>query len=898
MTTIPRAHGRLAHVVLLATLAASTPLVTATGGTAQTRPPSAGGRGAAAAATAVPTPASVIGFEPGSDYKLADYTQLLSYYKALDAASDRVVIEEIGESTEGRPMMLVLLSSAENLANRDHYRDIARRLALVRGVDEAEAKRLAAEGKAIVWIDAGLHATEVAAAQHAPLFAHWLATDEGEEASRIRENAIVLLMPVMNPDGLDIVADWYRKNIGTPFETAPLPVLYHHYIGHDNNRDWNVFTQQETRVIANQLYRRWFPQLVYNHHQTSPFPGRIWMPPVENPINPNLDPLVVSSINQIGEYMKQRFSQENKPGALSDIVFDGWGSMYMSDAPNYHNMLGFITETALYRYATPHCYDAEDIPDTFGERAGNLPAKDPTTSYPDPWLGGCWHLKDAVEYMLTASRAVADIGARQKDQWLFNIWRTGKRQIEKGEQALGGPFAWVIDPAAQHDPSEATELLRSLRHGGVEVVRAEHAFEAGGKRYPAGAYVIPPQAFRPFAADLLDPKTYPDRRMYPGGPPEPPYDMTGYELPLLFGVAVDGVKEPFEMPGQPVDEIPTLPGGVDGRGDWGYALSWAQNASVRAVNRLLGEGADVSRATSSFELGRQQWPAGTILVRGADRAAVEAVGSAEGLTFTALGRAPAVDREALRAPRVGLYQPWTASMPEGWTRWVLEQYGFDYRTLHDADIRAADLAGLDVIILPNQGAESLLNGHLAGTMPEEYTGGLGLPGALALQRFVENGGWLVAVDRAVDFPIQQFGLPVRNVVRNSDSDRFFIPGSLLRMEADTDDPLAYGVAAEPTGFFVRSQVLDVIPAASEGEQKIERDVDSYVHFAQDSVLESGWAMGLGTLKGKTSAMRVPLGKGQVVLLGVSPHFRGSPQGTFKLLFNPLYAAAAGSREGL
>lgn len=843
-----------------------------------------GTRGAAAQ---VPTPASVIGFEPGSDYKLADHSQLTAYFEALDAASDRVVVERIGESTQGRPMMLVLISSEENLADRARYQEISRRLATAEDMGEAEAHRLAAEGKAIVWIDAGLHATEVAHAQHAPLFAHWLATDEGDQARRVREDAIVLLMPVMNPDGLDIVTDWYRRNLGTPFETVELPRLYHPYVGHDNNRDWNLFTQRETRVVARQLYHEWFPQIVFNHHQRSPFPGRIWVPPVENPINPNLDPVVVASINQIGEFMKKRFAEEDKPGVVSGIVFDGWGSMYMSDAPNYHNMLGFITETALYRYATPHCYDAEDIPDTFGPGGDYLPAKDPTTQYPDPWLGGCWHLFDATDYMMTASQAVAELGAVLNEQWLYNIWRTGRRQIQRGQRAQGGPFAWVIDPSAQHDRSAVTEMLRSLRWGGIEVIRSDRPFEAGGQTYPEGSYVIGPQAFRPFAADLLDPKTYPERSQYPGGPPDPPYDMTGYELPLLFGVDVARVNEPFDITGEAVDEIPVPDGGVAGSGDWGYLLSWAPNASVRAVNRLLAEGATVRRATTSFDAAGRSWPAGTVTVQDVDRASVATIGEEEGLWLHAVRREPDATLGTGRAPRVGLYQSYVASMPEGWTRWVLEEYGFEYRTLHDADIRESDLSMLDVIILPDQSLEDLLNGHVRGTMPAEFTGGIGVEGALALKRFVEAGGWIVAADRAVDFAIRMFGLPVRNVA----GDDLFIPGSLIRMRADSTDPLAWGVSGTPIALFVRSQVLEVIPGAEEGDQKIERDVDTYVSFADEDPLASGWATGLDQLQGKAAAMRVPLGQGQVVLLGVSPHFRASPQNTFKLLFNPLLSAA-------
>ena len=490
---------------------------------------------AAPALAQVPAPADIIGFAPGEDYKLAHYGPIVEYFRALDAASDRVVVTEIGDSTLGRPMLLAAISSAENIANLDRYREISGRLAQVKGVSDAEARQLAREGKAIIWIDGGLHATEVAHGQMTPELAHWLATDESDEARLIRDQTIVLVMPNMNPDGLDIVAAWYEGNVGTEFEPSPVPELYHHYIGHDNNRDWYMFTQAETRAVARQLYHVWFPQIVYNHHQPGAFPARIWVPPFENPVNPNLDPEIGTSLNFIGEAMKNRFNQEGKPGVVSGVVYDLWWNGSMRGAPDFHNMLGFLSETAGRGYVTPRCYEPDEVPDRFNARAGSLPAKRPTTSYTDPWLGGCWHMRDAMDYMLTGSRAVMAIGAKLKEDYLYNIYRMGRRQTEKGIRAEGGPFAYVIDLDAQHDAGAAVELLRIFRVAGVEIRQADASFSAGGTEYPAGTYIIPPQAFRPFVVDLMEAKVFPDRRQYPGGPPEPPYDMTGYELRLVDG---------------------------------------------------------------------------------------------------------------------------------------------------------------------------------------------------------------------------------------------------------------------------------------------------------------------------------------------------------------------------
>ncbi|MEO5763192.1 MAG: M14 metallopeptidase family protein, partial [Vicinamibacteria bacterium] len=373
--------------------------VCAPGARAQIRP----------ATAKVPEPKDVFGFKPGEDYKVFSWAEDVDYFKKLDASSDRIVVEEIGKTTLGKPMLLAFISSEVNLKNRLRYKEIAKQLALTKGVDEAKARVLAQEGKAIVWIDGGMHSTEIANSHSMPELAHWLVTDESAEARRIRDNVILLLMPHLNPDGIDIVGNWYKKNLGTPFETTTQPEVYQHYIGHDNNRDWYMFTQIETRAVAKQLYEEWFPEIVYNHHQSSPFPGRIFGPPMKNPVNPNLDPLLVSTVNQIGEHMRKRFDFENKPGYNSGIVYDMWWNGSMRGVPDFHNMAGYLTETALYRMATPHCYAPEEIPENFGERASFLPAKTPSTDYTNPWLGGCWHLKDAIDYMITASKATLDI---------------------------------------------------------------------------------------------------------------------------------------------------------------------------------------------------------------------------------------------------------------------------------------------------------------------------------------------------------------------------------------------------------------------------------------------------------------------------------------------------------
>jgi hypothetical protein len=843
----------------------------------------------------VPTPADTFGFEPGADYKLANYEQLSGYYRELAAASDRVILKTIGETTLGRPMLLLLISSEENLLERERHKQGSRRLALARGLSEDDAMRLAREGKAIVWIDSGLHATEVAHAQHAPEFAHWLATSESMEARRIRDNVIVLLMPVMNPDGLDMVVEWYERNLGTPFETAGVPFLYHHYIGHDNNRDWNMFTQKETRAVANQLYHEWFPQIVVNHHQPSPFPGRIWIPPPSDPINPNLDPLMVASYAELGYAMRRRFEEEGKPGVVSGIVFDNWWSGYMTTAPDFHNMIGVLTETAASGYASPSCHDRSDLPATFGGRASHVSTMQPSTHYTNPWLGGCWRLRDAVEYVLTASRAVADHAAKHRESYLFNIYRMGARQIARGNRAEGGPFAHVIALDEQHDPGAAVELLRVLSQAGIEIRRADRTFLADGTEYGVGTYVIPPQAFRPFVVDLLDLKED------PGDADVRSYDVTGYQHAYHMGVRVDRIQQPFPIPEQQVWRIPVPLGQVTGRGDFGHLLSPERNATFQAVNRLFQGGASVAWAEGGFDAAGGDWPAGTIVVRDAARDLLEELARELGVDFVGIDVAPKVRLHQGRLPRIGLYESWTANIDGGWMRFLFDHYEFPYTTLRDRDVRTADLSSYDVIVLPAQPAPSILTGHPPGTMPEEFVGGLGVEGAAALKRFVERGGMVVAVDGATDFVIEQFGLPVRNTLATVSDTDFTNSGTLLRLEVDTEHPLAYGMPREAVAFFVArrgsaSRAFQVIPPAEWGDLRAPpQQVEVVARYSAQDVLLSGWARGHDRyLAGRSAMIRVMVGEGSAVLLGFRAHFRAQPHNTFKLLFRPLHHSTQGT----
>ncbi len=419
---------------------------------------------------AVPTPESVIGFVPCSDYHLATYEQIAAYFRALDAATPRLRLEAIGPTTEGRTQLMALVSSASNLRNADRYKEIARRLAQGRDLTDEQARALARDGKAVVWINFGLHSTEVGPAQAAPLLAHKIVTTESAEMRFIRDNVIFLLVPNMNPDGTTLVADWYMAHVGTRFEHSTPPELYHTYAGHDNNRDWFMFNTSESRNVATQLYVEWFPQIVYDQHQAAPFPARIFVPPFDDPMNPNIPPLVIRGINLVGGAITRRLDRQNKPGAISRVGFDTWWNGGMRTAPYFHNMVGILTETA-HASATPATYDPKSFPPMFDDGTSTL---QPSTDYPSPYTGGDWHLRDTCDYMVTASMAVLDIGARRRQEWLYDIYRMARDAI-----AAGAGEAYIVS-AEQWDPGTAVKMINVLRRGGVEVERARAPFEAGG----------------------------------------------------------------------------------------------------------------------------------------------------------------------------------------------------------------------------------------------------------------------------------------------------------------------------------------------------------------------------------------------------------------------------------
>jgi hypothetical protein len=830
---------------------------------------------------AAPAPASVIGFDPGEDYKLADYGQLVEYYERLAAASDRVDLTEIGRTTRGRPLLLLFISSPDNLRQLERWRSISQRLAKADDLTDEQARALAREGKVVVWIDAGLHSTEVAHSQFAPHLAYHMATDESEETRRVRDDVILLLMPVMNPDGHEIVVDWYREHVGEPWEMRP-PEVYHEYVGHDINRDWYMFRQEESRAVGRVLYEEWFPQIVFNHHQTAPFPARIFIPPFADPVNPHIDPRVVRGVNLVGEHMANRFEMEGMPGVVSGVTFTMWWNGGMRTAPYFHNQIGILSEVG-HASPTPRDHDPADFPETF---ARGLPTLEPTIRYPNPWRGGRASLGEAVRYHLVSSLGALDAAQKNREDFLYNFYQMGRDAIRSGR--AGDPFAYLVALDEQHDPGEAVEMLTALRRGGVVVQRATAGFEAGGQRYPEGTYIIPAaQAFRAHVLDMLEPQDHPHRELYPGGPPEPPYGgLAGYTLSLQMGVTTVRVDTPFPVAAEPVDRVAPPPARVAGRGDV-FLLSPRPSRVMTALHELAAAGATVERATAPFTADGARFDAGTLVVRSGSVAADEVVTAVErlGLTAHRLTRPPDAPLAPARPARVGIYRPWMANMDEGWTRWLFDHYGIRYRTLTDQEIRGGALDDVDVVVFASQSAQSIVQGQTEGRMPDAFTGGLGEAGVAALTGFVEAGGRVVALDSATDLLIRHFDIPVGNALTGLRRQDFYIPGSLVGIRVDENHPVGYGMPTRAAAFFQDSRAFEVVDAGAE----------VVARYASANVLLSGWEVGAEEhLAGRPAVVRVDYGAGDLVLIGFRAQFRAQPAGTFKLLFNSV--AGARSRD--
>jgi hypothetical protein len=837
----------------------------------------------------IPAPESVVGFAPGAEHKLATYDQTIDYFKKLDAASDRMTLVEAGTSTQGRTYYFALISTPENLKKVDRYREIARRLSRPEGLSEAQAIALAREGKPLVHIDGGLHSTEVAGPQHTLLLAYDLLSKQNDpQIARILDNVVLMLWPTINPDGHQMVADWYMKNAGTPNET--LPRLYQEYVGHDNNRDAYMLNMIESRVMEH-AWRQWEPQIIYVQHQSSPFPTRIWLPPFAEPIATHAPYLMSREVNTIGMQIAQGLEERGMVGATHmGTGYDAWYAGYIDYTPMFKNIASFWTETALAGLANTREYTLKDYSQEYKDLR-------PQALYTSPWQPGKWTLRDAVDYMYVASLSVLDYAARYKENVLMNRYRSGQRQIEQHRK--NGPFAYFI-PQTQRDTPTAVELLRRLAFAGVRVYQTTSPINVEGEAFPVGTWVIPTdQEYIALAREVLDPQTYPDLREFEGGPPEQPYDAAGWTLPMTMGVRVVTATKPLTSddrahlkvlaPDAPLAIKPTPytadkndAASFDSVPGAGFNTNPMAAAILPPAVKLTGSGpfTAISPAeTNSFRVINAVWKANGVVSRSGDKYVIGAIPDAAIFSLTSSlsvnSERVATGGTPIKKPRIALFEP-PNSMDAGWTKWVLERYGFEFISVNTPDITGNLRDRFDVLVIGDEP-----RGILPG-------GGFGRPPAptpedeariKALDAFVRGGGTLVAMSRGAVAAIDQLQLPVKNVLAGLNRQQFFANGSVLRVTTDPTQPVMAGMPKDADVFVFGSPAF---------ETSVGFDGAVLASYpAEGSPLRSGYLLGEKFLQGKAAAVDVKRGDGRVILLGFRPQWRGQPFGTFRVLFNAL-----------
>src|SRR5687768_2933037 len=886
------------------------------------------------------SPSAQFGHEIGADYVLPDYTQFVAYWQKLANESDRMALDTIGVTAEGRPQLMAIVTSPANHQRLERYKEIARRLALAEGVSDEEARRLAAEGKAVVWIDGGLHATEVLGAQQLLETVWQLVSGTDAETMRFLDDVIVLAVHA-NPDGMELVSDWYmRVPEKTKRSTSGIPRLYQKYIGHDNNRDFYMVTQPESENMARVLFREWFPQIMYNHHQTGPSGTVLFAPPFRDPFNYFYDPLVVTGIDLVGASIHNRFVLEEKPGATRrGANYSTWWNGGLRTTVYFHNMIGLLTETI----GNPTPIEIPFLPQR------QLASSDLVAPVPP----GPWKFRQSVDYSVTANKAVLDVASRHREQFLYNIYKMGRNSIERGSRdhwtvtpsdiervrlaatradgaqgdqatrpdaqrgggigARGLPMQYwrTLRSAEERDPRgyilsadqpdfpTATKFVNALIKVGVTVHRATAAFNVGGKSYPAGSYVVKTaQAFRPHVLDMFEPQDHPNDFQYPGGPPIPPYDNAGWTLAYQMGIKFDRILDGFDGPFTPIEGMATPPAGrVTGVANASaYVIDHRVNDAALAVNRLLKAGHEVS------------WlPDGRFLVtsRSNTRAVLQQLATETGVSFEGVRTRAPGDARRLRQPRVALWDTYGGSMPSGWVRWLLERYEFPHEVVFTPQLDTGSLrAKYDVIIFVDGAIPERDGGQQGGggggggsldtaTVPGEWRARMGRVTVAKtvpqVRRFLDEGGTVLTIGGSTNLA-KHLGLAITSALVEQREgkeqplprEKYYVPGSELQVRVDSTLPIAHGLPSRVDVLF------DDSPAFRLGDGAAGQGIRRIAWFDTDAPLRSGWAWGQQYLKDATAMAEARVGRGTLYLFGPEITFRAQPHGTFKLLFNGIF----------
>lgn len=801
----------------------------------------------AAQSTTIPSPKSVLGFTPGDDRTIAGWSQITDYFERLDRASDRVLVQTLGQSTLKRPLIVAFISARENILALPKYKEIQQQLADPRKIAQnLQHDRLLANGKVVVAISCSIHSTEIVASQMSMQLAYELATAQDADTREILQNTILMLIPSPNPDGIDIVANWYRKTLNTPYEGKEPPELYHHYAGHDDNRDWFMLNLKETQLITRLLWHDWFPQIVYDVHQQGSNGSRFFIPPFYDPPNPNISPLLLRQVGLMGHKVAADLQAAGFKGVLTNALYDTWWHGGFRTAPYFHNSIGILSEAASARLMSPATVTTEQL--ARSSTRGMRNATESSTNFPDPWPAGQWRPRDIMAMEMISARSILEMAAKFRVEYLRNFYELGRTNIESKD----GPQAYLIPAGQGHDEAVA-KLVGTLVDQGVEVFRLDRelhmilatpilrrtnptAEKLGSYRrlanltssqmgeVPLGSYIIflaQPQRTNLLA--LFEPQIYPNR-LTGQGEAERPYDVAGWTLPLQMGV-----------------EAPIV-------------MAIREPASERKLTLLK----DANEVRADLALALKK------------------------------GDESPIKNPVKQPVRVGIYKGWMSNMDEGWTRYIFDTFNVPYTSVRDADMRQGSLSSkFDALIFTSQAATQIINGNAAGTLPQEYTGGITEAGVKNLKEFVNNGGMLICFDNACDMAIKEFNLPLKNTLEGVRSSEFYCPGSIVALEVDNKHPIGSTLPSSLSAYFINSSAYT---AAADANVRV------IARYAKENLLLSGWLLGENKLSGQIALAEVNVGKGRIVLFGFRPQHRGQAWATLPFIWNALSSAVSSSSE--
>jgi hypothetical protein len=848
--------------------------------------------------TELKSPEEFFGFQLGSDRNIARWDKIVEYFNHLEEGSDKIKVMDMGPSTEGHPFLQVIISSPENLGDLENIREINNKIADPRGLSEDEVEALIKKGKSVVCQSMSLHASEIGGTQMAPELAHDLLTRDDEDTQRILDNVVFLMVPCFNPDGQIMVTDWYNETLDTEYEGVNLPWLYHKYTGHDNNRDAFMTNIVESQYMAEIMFQDWTPQAYVDHHHMGSYGARFYIPPYAEPIHPHGDPLIWREHSWYGAHMAYMLEEKDNTGVINGAIFSGWAHMGFHWIGIYHNIASMLTESASAKLATPLYIHGEQL---HGAEYGNLvgtqlfPEYKPQTTFPHPWPGGWWRLRDIVEQQKVSAWATLDVAAKNREMALRNAYLKAKRQTERGEE---GSTKYYVVPHDQHDPLTSEKMIQKLLLQGLEINMAEEDFLAGDMLYPAGSYVLPlAQPKRGLLKTLLGRTFFPEDpwTMKADGSPYRPYDTTTDTMGEFMGVRVDPVDKEINASLTQVTEYVEPKGMVKDASEGGYIFDCRLNASFKAANLLINKEVKISRIEDGISSGDTMYPPGCFYVESNNESILEEVAQETGVNFIPVAESPDNMKEITQL-RVGMYKRyWGGNMDEGWTRLVLEQFEFPYQSIMDEDFEEGDLIDkFDVIILPNDSPAYIVGGeelekwaeeHMTfrplPEYPPEYRSGIGSEGVEKLKEFVEGGGTVITFGDACDFAIEKLGVGVRNIAKGLDNKDFYCPGSTLRIEVDNTKPEAYGMPEKALALFWNNGVFEINP-----QQHNER-FEVIATYPERDILQSGWLIGEEKIADKIALLKAKVGDGSIVMIGFRPQHRAQTHGTFKLVFNNL-----------